>query len=455
VDQLKTESASGGAANTNYSNAFSYDGMGNRTRAENVSGGNTRVTSSTPNELNQLSSLSQNVNGAPATTSGFGYDLAGNTTLIESADGGKMLFTYDDADRLVQVERQSAAGVPLGKSEFLYDYASRKAVSKEFTWTNGAWNKDSEKRRVFDGLDVVQERNAANQVTAQLVRDGNIGGILARSTGAGKTFFGYDGGGNVTLLTDENGDDVGRYRYDAFGNTLEVSGARAVENPYRFSTKEYDGASGLYDFGFRFYSPGLGRWINRDPLSEAGGVNLYAMVGNDPINDWDEYGLKRAGAKALKALTPEARASFNKLGIPSANIFKSRDSKKTRLSGSTHVARFGKANTLDISPDYGLSKKKAFEQLTPWLEELRDAGWAAWIRGDDSDETDYEPHIHAVYMGSYNKNNSWQVKGYKRGENALHGQDRKDTTNPISLSKKKKVPCPKRGSIWDMLKKLH
>ena len=291
TDQLKSESASGGAANTNYSNAFSYDGMGNRTRWEKVSGGDTQVTRSTPNELNQLSSLSHSTNGSAPTTSGFGYDVAGNTTLIESADGGKMLFTYDDAERLVQVERKSAAGVPLGKSEFLYDYASRKAVSREFAWTNGAWNKDSEKRRVFDGLDVVQERNKDNEVTAQVVRDGNIGGILARSTVAGKTFFGYDGGGNVTLLTDENGDDVGRYRYDAFGNTLEVSGARAAENPYRFSTKEFHAQSGLYDYGYRFYSPGLGRWINRDPISEAGGINLYGMVGNNPTNKADRYGL--------------------------------------------------------------------------------------------------------------------------------------------------------------------
>ena len=245
-------------ANTNYTNAFDYDGMGNRTRAENVSAGNTRVTNTTPNELNQISALTQSVNGAPAQTSGFDYDASGNTTEIKNPDSSKTVFSYDDADRLVRIEKRSAADAPLAKSEFVYDYASRKAVSKEFTYTAGAWVKTGEKRRVFDGLDVVQERNADNQVTAQLVRDGNIGGILSRSTLVGASFFGYDGSGNVTLLTDENGDDVGRYRYDAFGNTLEASGARAAENPYRFSTKELHAQSGLYDFGFRFYSPGTG-----------------------------------------------------------------------------------------------------------------------------------------------------------------------------------------------------
>ena len=140
-------------------------------------------------------------------------------------------------------------------------------------------------------MDVVQERNANNQVTAQLVRDGNIGGILSRTTAAGATFYGYDGNGNVTLLTNGAGQDVGHYRYDAFGNTLEAAGQRAAENPYRFSTKELHGPSGLYDYGFRFYSPSMGRWLNRDPLQEEGGINLYAAMGNDPVNNVDDYGL--------------------------------------------------------------------------------------------------------------------------------------------------------------------
>lgn len=201
------------------------------------------------------------------------------------------MFLYDDADRLFRIEQRDAANAPLSKSDFVYDYASRKAVSQEFTYTAGAWVQSSEKRRVFDGLDVIQERDENNQVTAQLVRDGNIAGILSRSTAVGASFFSYDGGNNVTLLTDANGDEVGRYRYDAFGNTLEISGTRAAENPYRFSTKELHGASGLYDFGYRFYSASLGRWITPDPLEEDGGINLYAMVENDPVNLSDDYGL--------------------------------------------------------------------------------------------------------------------------------------------------------------------
>jgi RHS repeat-associated protein len=41
----------------------------------------------------------------------------------------------------------------------------------------------------------------------------------------------------------------------------------------------------------RYYSPELGRWLSIDPIGEAGGMNLYAMVDNNPINDWDYLGL--------------------------------------------------------------------------------------------------------------------------------------------------------------------
>ena len=44
-------------------------------------------------------------------------------------------------------------------------------------------------------------------------------------------------------------------------------------------------------YGFRFYSPGQGRFLNRDPIEEQGGLNLYAFVGNDPVNRVDWLGL--------------------------------------------------------------------------------------------------------------------------------------------------------------------
>jgi RHS repeat-associated protein len=50
-------------------------------------------------------------------------------------------------------------------------------------------------------------------------------------------------------------------------------------------------ASGVRYYGFRYYSPNTGRWLSRDPMEEEGGLNLYGMVNNNPINDYDAFGL--------------------------------------------------------------------------------------------------------------------------------------------------------------------
>ncbi len=43
------------------------------------------------------------------------------------------------------------------------------------------------------------------------------------------------------------------------------------------------------------YEPNIGRWINRDPIAENGGANLYGFVGNDGVNWVDLLGLEVHG----------------------------------------------------------------------------------------------------------------------------------------------------------------
>jgi RHS repeat-associated protein len=49
-------------------------------------------------------------------------------------------------------------------------------------------------------------------------------------------------------------------------------------------------ASGVRYYGLRYYCPSTGRWLNRDPLEENGGINLYAHTANDPVNTYDLRG---------------------------------------------------------------------------------------------------------------------------------------------------------------------
>jgi RHS repeat-associated protein len=65
----------------------------------------------------------------------------------------------------------------------------------------------------------------------------------------------------------------------------------AEKNPFRFSTKFTDNESGLVYYGYRYYSATTGKWLNRDPLEESGGLNLFAFVANSSPNHVDPFGL--------------------------------------------------------------------------------------------------------------------------------------------------------------------
>jgi len=89
-----------------------------------------------------------------------------------------------------------------------------------------------------------------------------------------------------------NGIVVARYNYDPYGNLLGMSGPLAEANVYRFSSKEWCANAGLYYYGFRFYEPNLQRWLNRDPIGERGGINMYGFVKNNAVNLIDLWGLE-------------------------------------------------------------------------------------------------------------------------------------------------------------------
>jgi RHS repeat-associated protein len=119
---------------------------------------------------------------------------------------------------------------------------------------------------------------------------GGTGGLLAMMDHefAGQTYTTFDGNGNVSSYLNWEGIDIAHYEYDPFGR-LTWDGASPGWFNIRFATKMQDG-NDLYYYGYRFYDPMTGRWINRDPMEEEGGVNLYAMMGNDGVNYWDYLG---------------------------------------------------------------------------------------------------------------------------------------------------------------------
>jgi RHS repeat-associated protein len=120
---------------------------------------------------------------------------------------------------------------------------------------------------------------------------GGIGGLLAVQMGGNWYFPLFDHNGNVTTYADESGAIVAEYTYDAFGRTITATGPLADAFPHRFSTKYFDAESGLYYYGYRYYSPNLMRWMCRDPIGEQGGANVFAFLANGPVDQVDAAGL--------------------------------------------------------------------------------------------------------------------------------------------------------------------
>jgi RHS repeat-associated protein len=272
------------------------DGTWARTNAT-LANGNNSYSATAQDTYNRQHSGSVTVN-LPATNT-FVYDLNGNLRTNNTR-----IFDYDDENQLIRITEPG-----VWKSEFSYDGLARRRIRKEYMWQSSAWVQTNEVRYVCDGMLVIQERDANNlsQVTytrggdlsGSLQEAGGIGGLLARtdngqSTGgivSAHAFYHCDGNGNVTALANSNGVIVAHYEYDPYGNLLAITGPLAEANVYRFSSKEWHLNSGLIYYGFRFYSPSLQRWLNRDPAEEKNGCNLLGFVRNNPISLIDPFGL--------------------------------------------------------------------------------------------------------------------------------------------------------------------
>ena len=206
----------------------------------------------------------------------------------------------------------------------------------ESNWVYGAWSLNATIRYVYDGMRVIQERDANGTPTAAYTRGrdlsgsfegaGGIGGLLARSSSysAGSwgahSMYHADGNGNITYLVSNASAKTAEYRSDPFGRTTYSSGSLASANAFRFSSKLWHEKTGFYYYGYRFYDPLTQRWSNRDPIQEPGfesrrvalevdetrkflymidakavvgkRANPYAYVNEDPLNQADSLGLQ-------------------------------------------------------------------------------------------------------------------------------------------------------------------
>lgn len=134
-----------------------------------------------------------------------------------------------------------------------------------------------------------------------------------------------NGQNDIVGLLDNNGNEVVKYAYDAWGKLLNIGGTLknsvGVTNPYRYRGYRYDTETGLYSLHSRYYDPETGRFINADDrvVGVGGnilGYNLYAYCMNNPVNMSDPSGhwpqwIKNVASAVVNAVKKAASAVVN------------------------------------------------------------------------------------------------------------------------------------------------
>jgi RHS repeat-associated protein len=275
------------------------------------------------------------------TATNLGAFLAGTPEAFSYDDDGNLLsdgrwdYVYDAENRLVSMQTHTALSpTPLANAdarriEFKSDYLGRRVQKTVRDGWNGSTFATvvSDEKFVYDGWNCIAKLNASSlsliasyfwglDWSGTLQGAGGVGG-LALTVEGGNTYLPmFDGNGNVMgMIKASDGSLAAAYEYDAFGNTLRESGPYAASNPFRFSTKYTDLETGLVYYGLRYYAPWLGRFLNKDPISERGGLNLYAFCENDGVNHWDYLGMN----PPFRGFAPVSPVDPNIMRIGAAN----------------------------------------------------------------------------------------------------------------------------------------
>jgi RHS repeat-associated protein len=222
----------------------------------------------------------------PAATEAYTYDADGNLLT-----DGLWQYTWNAENRLTSVTSVSA--VPddaKRKLEFEYDHAGRRIQKKVYDWNplTTQYKLETTIRFVYDGWNLVAQVEDLVAPKSYV----HVGDLQMIHVGSETHIVGHDGNENVTGLTKvSSGTREAEYDYDPFGNPVSEQGTAAAISDFRFSEKQRDGETGLVYYGYRYYSPQTGRFINRDPSEEEGGLGLYGFLDNDPIGSVDFLGL--------------------------------------------------------------------------------------------------------------------------------------------------------------------
>ncbi len=294
--------------NADLSRSYDLDGLGNWRSSDYVPYPNYPGLEEQRNH-NRLNQITQRTPGAGHTET-FAYDGLPGSSNGNLSNDGTYSYQCDALNRLIQVGTPGPLVTPI--LQFAYDAFGRrvqKLVISSFVPTN----------YLYLGNQCVEERNPAGGSGStdtpirqyvwgtyidECIQLTTLEPLGPQSLPAGAYYLLQDLLYRAVALTNATGGIVEAYDTDAYGNTLIFTGPGTdgvwftdddVQSSYGandiiYCGYRFDPETELYYVRARTYNPTLGRWIQRDPIGYAGGVNLYEYVGGQPAVAMDPRG---------------------------------------------------------------------------------------------------------------------------------------------------------------------
>ncbi|MFA5505286.1 MAG: RHS repeat-associated core domain-containing protein, partial [Vulcanimicrobiota bacterium] len=240
----------------------------------------------------------------------FEHDDDGNLTArIITATGEAITFVWDDFDRLKRVE--SDQNGRMQDARYGVDGLRKRKLDK------------SGQNSVEYGVGISAAASIPGTVSSNAPRISYIMGhmILGCEIDGEFRYHLGDALSSVRDVVDDDGEVLRSLEFDEYGNLLNSSGSGMV-SPKTWigglSVNDDWADSGMFNMGHRSYAAGvLGRFISRDPIGHAGGLNLYGYGDNNPVTYTDPTGLLVWALPALPAIFEGVSLGYA-VGVPAA-----------------------------------------------------------------------------------------------------------------------------------------
>ena len=269
--------------------SFAYDAVGNRITANDVA--------YTVNDLNQ-------------------YTQIGGTSLEYDADGnmtrnGDTYYTYDVLNRLVAVT-DDVRGIYWSCE---YDvFGNRVSVTDNGTTTERVYLQGS---LPSVAAEYVDDALVKRHILVGAVRIADVA-----ATPSSSRYYHADMLGSARLLTDGTGEIKGTRSFKAFGATRTYAG-ETTDAGYVGTLGVETDSNGLLFMRNRYYSVGVGRFMQRDPIGlNAGDVNFYRYCNNDGVIHVDPRGFRSEIDDTIRKYDICTRISPSKTGDEARSDFK-------------------------------------------------------------------------------------------------------------------------------------